>query len=92
MRKLRFREEQHCLSDDSFQKGDEAGPGVSGMRRGPRPGGTLQARCGLQPQLGAMAKLQLFTSLLPSKPRCFCSLGPANELSAMEDFPAATLY
>lgn len=37
MRKPRFREEQHRLSDDSIQKEDDAGPGV---RMGPRPGST----------------------------------------------------
>ena len=34
MRKPRFREEQHCLPDDSLQKGGEAGPGVGAMRMG----------------------------------------------------------
>lgn len=34
MRKPRFREEQHCLPDDSIQKGGGAGPGVRAVRRG----------------------------------------------------------
>lgn len=57
MRKLRFREEQRCLSDDSIQKGDEAGPGVRAVRMGPRPGGsTRRGRGRPQPQLGAVAE------------------------------------
>lgn len=56
MRKRRFREEQRYLSDDSIQKGDEAGPGVRGVRMGPRPGGTLKGRWRPQPQLGAVAE------------------------------------
>lgn len=95
VRKPMSTEEEHYLSEDSIQKKKryKAGPGVGGKRIGPRPGGTLKARCRLSPSWELWPSFNYLQVSFPAGLSTSAAwLCPANELSGMGELATATLY